>query len=52
MKITIEMRDPRLDAQGMKEAVAMRLEGLAEEIHVTEIRQDVRQASLWEGADG
>lgn len=48
MTIVIRIDYPEKDPQGIKEAVAMRLEDLGRGIHVVEVREEQRQVSLWE----
>ena len=48
MTIVIRIDYPVTDPQGMKEAIAMRLEDLGRGVHVVEVREEKQeQVSLW-----
>lgn len=49
MTIVIRIDYPVTDPQGMKEAIAMRLEDLGRGVHVVEVREDeCKQVEIWD----
>lgn len=51
MTIVIRIDYPERDPQAIKEALAMDLEKYGSGVRVVEVREDVRQQSLWEERD-
>lgn len=51
MTIVIRIDYPEKDPQAIKEALAMDVEKYGSGIRMVEVREDIRQQSLWEERD-